>query len=67
MMAKKTPKAPTKTQLKKIWAGLDEERDLLLAQVKGLDEDTLAGGLGADRLGSALQQVQVAVRVDHQP
>ena len=39
MMAKKTTKAPTKTQLKKIRAGLEDERAQLLAQVKGLDEE----------------------------
>ena len=39
MMAKKTSKAPTKTQLKSIRAGLEEEREQLLVQVKGLDAE----------------------------
>ena len=38
MMASQA-KAPTKAQLKKIRAGLEEEREQLLVQVKGLDEE----------------------------
>lgn len=39
MMARKSTKALTKTQLKKIRAGLEEERDQLLVQAKGLDAE----------------------------
>lgn len=39
MMAKRSTKAPTKTQLKQIRAGLEEEREQLLVQVKGLDAE----------------------------